>query len=234
MPPPCKYSVNINSFLNEDDVSFYLLGAYMTDGNVITKKHHKNFSISSSDLDWIESIRSYVAPTTPIRKNKTSNNYVISNSNQQVLDWFLSYGCVPAKSKLLSLAKEIPTQYYRDFVRGAIDGDGSISYSRYSKKKNGKEYFYDKKVVYLCGASKIFLEQVQSMLPKDINSNIVNHGRKDKMIRNKVVKATCDIYRLIFNDSNAVKLLIWLYYPDHKISLHRKKIKAGEILSIGK
>lgn len=223
-----KYPVNINSFLNQDDVSYYLLGAYMTDGNVSTKKHHKRFSISSADLDWLESIRHYVAPTAPIRHSQ-NNNYELSNSNQIMLDWLVSYGCVPNKSKILKINKEIPQEYYRDFVRGSIDGDGSISHCRYSKKKNGKEYYYNKIAVYLCGASKVFLEQVQSMIPESINSNLLNIGRFNNLIKGRKVNSTCDIYRLCFNDSNARKLLDWLYYPDHTISLSRKMAKVLEI-----
>ncbi|NDB85263.1 MAG: hypothetical protein EB127_21560, partial [Alphaproteobacteria bacterium] len=200
-----------------------------TDGNVITKKHHKRFKITSIDLDWIERIRSIVCPTAPIRKSKVNNNYEFAASNQTMLDWLVSYGCVPNKSKTLQITKDIPKEYYRDFVRGAIDGDGSISHCRYCKKKKGKEYYYNKVTVYLCGASLPFLQQVKDMIPEEINSILIDCGRTNSIIRGREVKATTNVYRLTINDSNARKVLDWLYYPEHNISLNRKRIKVEEI-----
>ena len=55
-----KYNYNLNIFKNEDDISFYLLGAYMTDGNIKVNKlrqNSKSIRISSNDIDWLLSIK---------------------------------------------------------------------------------------------------------------------------------------------------------------------------------
>lgn len=218
-----KYIVNSNIFLDENDISFYLLGAYMTDGNICDTKHHLSFSLKSKDFEWIESIKNTLCPTKPIYFSKESDCCSIDLSDMDSMNWLMSYGCTPCKSKTLKLAKDIPTKYHADFIRGLIDGDGSISYAPYTKTKKGKIYHYTKLSVYLCSASKEFLDQIKLLIPPEINCYIYNLGKRNSIIRGKEIKATCDIYRLCFNDSYAKKLLAYLYYPEHKLSMKRKE-----------
>lgn len=115
-----KYPVNENSFLDEKAESFYLLGAYFADGNIRTKKHNKIISISSCDEDWLIGIKNIICPTKPIYK-RGANCFALEISNQKVLDWLVSYGCVPNKSKTARLTKSIPKQYQSHFLRGLFD-----------------------------------------------------------------------------------------------------------------
>lgn len=223
-----KYIVNQNSFLQEDDISFYLLGAYMTDGCISDQKRHINFSISSKDEEWIENIKNNVCPTKPIWIDE--NCFVFAASDIDCINWLISYGCTPRKSKTLKIEKEIPKEYYRDFIRGVMDGDGSISTSLYKKIKNNKEYWYKKTSTYICSASLPFLEAIKLMVPDNINCNINTMARKDTFIKGKLVRSTCNVYRLTFNDSYAKKFLTWIYYPDNKLSMKRKFDSALLIL----
>lgn len=224
-----KYIVNTNVFLCEDDISFYLLGAYMTDGNLNDKKHHLSFSITSKDKDWIQIIRDLICPNKPLYPKL--NCFAFEASDTDIMNWLISYGCTPRKSYNLELQKNIPVQYHRDFIRGLIDGDGSISFAPYNKIKKGKTYHYMKTSVYLCSVSKIFLDTIKTMIPDTINCAVYNLGMHDSTIRGEIIHSTCDIFRLQFSDSNAKKLLSWLYYPEHKISMPRKNQKALSIMA---
>jgi hypothetical protein len=126
-----KYIVNTNVFLHENDLSFYLLGAYMTDGHINDKKHHLNFNLSSKDFDWVELIRNLLSPQKPIYSSKKSECYSIELSDIESMSWLISYGCGPRKSKTLVMARTIPLTYYPDFIRGLIDGDGCITTCQY-------------------------------------------------------------------------------------------------------
>lgn len=223
-----KYNVNPELFLIENDISFYLLGAYMTDGNICDRKHHVSFTICSKDLDWLEIIRDYINPLRPFYKKNGCFEYAVSDIKS--MNWLISYGCTPRKSKTLEITKQIPTIYQKDFIRGVLDGDGSISTCRYKKIKNNKEYFYTKITSYICSSSYKFLEQIKAMIPQNINCYIINCGKNNSIIRNKKVIATCNIYRLCFNDSYAKKLFEWIYYPEHKISLPRKRNLALSLI----
>lgn len=210
-----KYIVNTN----EDSLSFYLLGAWMTDGWLSDKKSNVYFGIGSKDNEWVESIRNIVCPEKPIYKHKSGLYCYFKASN---MDWFVSLGCTTKKSKTLKIEKNIPKEYHRDFIRGAIDGDGSLSSSSYKKVKNNKTYYYKKHTVYLCSASKMFLEQVQDMIPSDIRCNLFNCGKPKGKIKDRTIIGKCDVHRLIFNDSNALKFTKWIYYQNNDLSLCRK------------
>jgi hypothetical protein len=221
--PNRKYIVNSDAFLQENDISFYLLGAYMTDGNISDRKYNISCSISSKDKIWIENIQQIICPTKPIYSSKQSICYTSIVFDVNSVNWLSSYGCKPRKSKTLIIEKNIPEKYHQDFIRGLIDGDGSISSCKYKKIKNNKEYWYTKKTIYLCSASKIFIDQIASIIPNSINKSIVTILPKQSIIRGKLVMPTCNIYRLQFNDKNAKLLAEWIYYTNHRISMPRKK-----------
>jgi hypothetical protein len=220
-----KYIVDSNSFLSEDKTSYYLLGAYMTDGSLNTRKRNMYIDLSSADKDWLENIRHIICSEKPIYNSK-DNCYSFQFSDIDCMNWLNDYGCTPKKSLTLTINKPIPKEYQMDFIRGVIDGDGCMTQSPYVKKKAGKEYHYTKKVIYICSASLKFLEQIKSFIPDDINCVIANHGRKNCVIKGKPVIGNVDIYRLIFNDSNAVKLAKLLYYKEGLLSLKRKEMIA--------
>lgn len=206
-----KYTVNSPVFLNEDEISFYLLGVYMADGNVIGVKHRISFSLISKDKDWLKVIRDLICPNKPLYLKNNYECYTLSTSDIDSMNWLMSYGCVPRKSKTLKIEKPIPDNHIKDFIRGVVDGDGSISTCPYTKIKNGKEYKYQKYTVYICSASEIFLQQIKKMVPQNINCNICKVKQTTSVINGRLVIPTCDIYRLTFNDSNAKKLIMALY-----------------------
>ncbi len=227
-----KNTVNYNSFLAEDDISYYLLGAYMTDGCISSvSKNSYEVSITSADQDWLEKIRDIIVPTKPISKNQNTSEFYFGD--QIMAEWLISYGCTPKKSRTIRLIKDIPSEYHRDFIRGLVDGDGSISVFDYKKIKKEKEYWYKNTTVYICGISPEFLEDIQKIIPEDIKCFLTNVGkRKDHFLRGKLVHANYDCYRLIFNGKAAIKLLNWLYYDGNKISLPRKE-KLSQTAMVG-
>ena len=79
-----KYKYNLNTFYNLDALSYYLLGVYMTDGNIWVSKANpktKMVRLCSKDLDWLSLIRDSVCNELPIKQKKWSlgnNNLFIS------------------------------------------------------------------------------------------------------------------------------------------------------------
>jgi hypothetical protein len=219
-----KYEVNKNAFLNEDAVSFYLLGAFMTDGNVNCSKHHINCSISSKDSDWLDSIRDQICPQKPVYYKSFSFQF----SETECQNWLMSYGCLPNKSLTLKIEKDIPLEYQRDFLRGVVDGDGSISESLYTKTStNGTVHTYTKKSLYICSASLEFIKQLILMIPSDINFSFIKVKQSTSYIEGrKITPSNENFYRISFSDSNAVKFAKYIYYDGHELSLNRKKEKA--------
>ncbi|CAB4196847.1 Homing endonuclease, LAGLIDADG [uncultured Caudovirales phage] len=217
------YDYNFSVFYNEDEISYYLLGAFITDGCVY--KNNKNTyacQLSSCDIDWLESIKIIIGTNLKIHKFK-DKYYGIRIIRNEIAQWFISHGCFPNKTYSIELPT-IPDKYFRDFLRGCIDGDGSIGI-----------YTSNNKIQRQCrliSASKLFLNQIQHKLNcNNINSSITNRGKQNNILNGKIIKATVDSYSLNFSGTNCYKLLSYIYYDNHKLSLNRKKNLADNIIN---
>src|SRR5207249_9328241 len=80
--------------------------------------------------------------------------------------WLLDIGLTPAKSLTLG-AIAVPDSCFRDFLRGCIDGDGSImTYTdRYNTFKK-PTYVYTRLFVCLVSASPSFLDWVRAAVQR--------------------------------------------------------------------
>src|SRR5208337_1932716 len=94
----------LETFYNEDDVSYYLLGAFITDGNV--EKHNKReCSILSNDEDWLLSMQSYISDNNLIYRNKIKNDVktypVMRVYSKEICSWLITHNCIPKKSLIV-------------------------------------------------------------------------------------------------------------------------------------
>lgn len=238
-----EFPVYANAFLNEDAVSFYLLGAYMTDGSVIKWLENKNTMnfiyknvISSKDKDWIENIRDIICPNKPISKKKHSNCWVFSSNEMNCSNWLMSYGCVPKKSLILRLFKTIPKKYHRDFVRGVIDGDGNIFAKQYIRKNRPPGQLITIKCVSITSASSGFIDDICKMIPKNIFYTKPTHkpstgGLYVSPVTGIARRITGKVpmHDIRFQGNSANQIIKWLYY-DGCISMNRKRINAENLL----
>lgn len=116
---------NLQTFYNEDNISYYLLGAFMSDGCVYKRKNRPNSKIvtlTSKDKDWLELINNIICPDKPILKHG-KNCYRLMYMSSDLGTWLESKGCSSAKSLTLQFPN-IPSKYLSDFIRGCWDGDG--------------------------------------------------------------------------------------------------------------
>ncbi|CAB4196782.1 Homing endonuclease, LAGLIDADG [uncultured Caudovirales phage] len=211
-----NYIYNINILTNEDDVSYYLLGAFISDGNIhISNNKYYTSSIGSIDKDWIDSMAQKFSPNLPIKK--IGNFYNFRMYNPIIGKWFISHNCIPNKSLIVTMPT-IPSQYIPDFIRGVFDGDGCMSY--YSDKNKIAKNFKS----YICGSSLSFLKSLkQILLDLNIHSSIYNKKQNiNHKIKGKKVKTFNEHWRLELNKTNTMKFLDIIYYQNHKISLNRK------------
>lgn len=218
-----RYDCNYDVFYNEDDISYYLLGAWMTDG-CIQPNGKKNGmysswieTLSSKDEDWLCSIRNLICQELPIHQGNQVK--VLTLCSKQLGEWFISKGCVPRKSLTLQFPT-IPDRYLPDFLRGCLDGDGSIGF--YPEK--------NKVGCYLCSASKPFLQSIHLLLDtKNIHHSFFEVQKKDSIINGRRVRAVNKHYRISLGQWGTYELLNLLYYPDHRLSMARKNLLACSI-----
>lgn len=233
-----KYDLNLDIFYREDATSWYLLGAYMTDGNIKAEPNRKQVSITSKDLDWLELMRDLICPNLPIKKRKETNCYLLRISSTELAEWFIAKGCTPRKSLTMKFPK-VPNEYLPDFIRGCIDGDGHVGIHPYKRKSEVSDVFFDYYLFrsYLCGASKTFMKAFAKVLRKQNLQYLFvidspENRTKERFIRGRLVNARTNLYRVILSGAaNTRAFLAWVYYPNNPLSMPRKQKTAQTIIS---
>jgi hypothetical protein len=215
-----RYAVNEKVLLAEDATSFYLLGLWMTDGNIADQNTHpNNFHLGLVDRDHMVKIRDLLCPNKPLYERKRKGGktfYHLSMNNEACVNWLQSYGCVPRKTYTLTIRRKIPDEFLADFIRGLIDGDGSIS----AKQSR----------VYLCSASLKFMKQMLKLMNNKMSITSEAIPRVSKIAYTHGGKKG-NQYRITIHGRKAQEFLNWIYYPDHTISMRRKNESAIELMA---
>lgn len=156
-----KYSYNLDVFFNEDAESYYLLGAFMTDGTI--RPNENNCILTSKDEDWLIAIKNKICPDLELKHGngtKTVKNFTITS--KELKQWFVSKNCTPNKSINLTLPK-IPKKYFRDFLRGCFDGDGCIGMHIQNNSGYKKQLNYNV-CCELTSASQKFITEISETI----------------------------------------------------------------------
>lgn len=217
-----KYIYNFSVFYNEDEISYYLLGAFITDG-CIYKNGKNTFAcqISSCDEDWLQNIKNIIGINLKLHKFK-ENYWGVRIIRNEIAQWFISHGCFPKKTLTVKMPI-IPIKYMPDFLRGCIDGDGSIG--TYFNKST-------KRTCCLISASKEFLDEVQKyLLSIGIKSGITEKKqKKPSQLNGKLVIQKHKCYNLYTTGQNCFRFLKHIYYDNNQLNLPRKYKLAKEII----
>jgi len=203
----------------------YIVGLITTDGCLSCQKG--KISFTSKDIDLIETFRNLLKLKNKIGEttNPRSRAYRIQFCDIKFYRWLLSIGLTPRKSKTISSIK-IPDQFFIDFLRGHLDGDGCITRytDRYNTYKNSK-YVYERLSVRFVSAS----QKHMYWLYEKINKNLKIKGR---LHRAKTDVRTGNImYILKFGKKDSLNLLRKIYYSPNLPSLNRKRLLAEECLA---
>ena len=127
-----KYKINHDFFdkekINSD--SAYILGLLASDGNVEEKGNGICLELKSEDIELLKKVNKILENEREIKsysresRNDTSKLYFFSRKIKSDLAYF---DIVPNKTyKKVNFIKNIPDEFFIDFIRGYFDGDGSI------------------------------------------------------------------------------------------------------------
>jgi hypothetical protein len=158
-----------------------------------------------------------------IERKLFSTCYVLAWGNRAFYDWLTTIGLMPAKSlKLGALA--VPQEFFPDFLRGAIDGDGSITMyqDRWNASKNPK-YVYERLFVRIYSASLPFLQWVQA-------ESVQSLGVAGAIVRGQRKPGASQMWELRFAKKESLQVLPRVYYAPGLPSLERKRNDAKRAL----
>jgi hypothetical protein len=221
-----KHIYNLKRFFNEDAVTYYLLGAWVTDGCIYKSKdraNRKSVTLTSKDKDWLETINQYICPSKPLIKHG-KNCFRLMYNSTELGDWFISKGCGERKSLTLQFPK-VPEQYLFDFIRGCWDGDGSLSFTKSANK--GKNWQCQ---ANLTSGSLEFCKSLQTILMKNaITCKVYPHGRNTRKIEGRTL-APSNTWRVVLSGGGSVYKLVKLLYTTNSLQMPRKANVAKAII----
>lgn len=210
-----KYKINDNYFDKLNPTNVYLMGFLAADGS-IQKDGGIKIGLSSVDKPFLEHIRQELNSTYPIRDYQTKEGFNVSEfifRSEKIKNILGEYGIVNNKTFSLTFPKNLPQEYWVDFIRGYWDGDGTFcktgQYCRAS----------------LCGHNQQFLQEIVNTLELKYNIPAVKI-QKDKR---------GNVYYFQYSQNSANKLYELFYSSHPALYLMRKYEKClqlfGEIKS---
>ena len=188
----------------------YFLGLLFADGNIALDPENKRspairIELSEEDQEILILFQKELNSNSSLRYDKRSGRprgtYSFSVRSQQLADDLAKFNIVPNKTYVVT-SIIFPDKYLIDFLRGYIDGDGSIFYSCNSWHIN------------ITGHTESVIKQFQEKIDLLINKNP----------HNKITNYN-NVYKAVWNGEDAIKLCKLLYNNDH-IALTRKRAKA--------
>jgi hypothetical protein len=187
---------------------WYFVGLITTDGCLSSDGRHINFT--AKDDQFLEGLKKVLSLENTIRsKHKGEKKcFFIEFGNREFYDFLLSIGLTPKKSLTLGELK-IPDSGFADFLRGVIDGDGSIR--SWIHPTNGNEQWS----LRVYSGAQVFIEWLQRKTEELFLAKGRIHFRKKGN----------GLYTLKFGKLAAQRILSRCYYEDC-FALGRKNILA--------
>lgn len=193
----------------------YAIGLITSDGNLSPDQRHIAFTSKDEDLanlfHQILKLKSKIGKKA--RGGEQEKKYfVVQFSSVNFYNFLLSIGLTSNKSKTLGPLL-IPELLFMDFLRGCIDGDGSISEFKHPESKNLQLR------VRLCSGSLEFLKWIKENIDHliDTQGGWIYRGKR--------------VYNLAYGTEDSIKILGRIYPSNTQtLSLQRKRIVAEKYI----
>lgn len=208
----------------------YAIGLLVTDGNLSRDGRH--ITMRSSDYNLLETFKFCLNLKTEIKQTYNDGfakkpSFRVQFSDAQFYRWLLSIGLFPAKTYTIA-ELAIPDLYFRDFLRGHLDGDGSITvYKDYYNTFKDPKYIYNRLWLRFISSSGAHIMWLQKRIKNLLRTK--GHIAQGKIQR---PDQTTGLWMLKFGKKESVKILSWIYYHPDVPCLKRKRIIAEKALEI--
>lgn len=206
----------------------YAVGLIVTDGNLSSDGRH--ITMRSVDKELLKTYQQCLdIPHIHIGVSHSSgftNNesYRVAHGDVQLYRWLEKIGVAARKTHTIGKVT-IPDSVFVDFLRGHLDGDGSITVytDRWNTFKNPK-YVYTRLWVRFLSASKEHMEWLQKKIEQVIG--VTGHLNESVPTNKKHVP----MYSLKFGKKDSLILLHAMYYSPDVPCLKRKRDIAEPFL----
>ena len=208
----------------------YWLGFMYSDGFIQAKRKYNTtrvgITLTKSDEGHLEKFKEAVKFTGPIHSYDPDKKYSYEGSKRfsrilisspKMADDLIKNGCVTQKSNILKYPDEtiLPKELESHFIRGLIDGDGSII--RYNEPNNKHSYG-----ISLTGTESIC-------------TNVLHFFGKDNIkLQKRHKKRKTNNYSFTIGGNKQVKKFLDILYKDATVYLDRKYERYLEVLELSR
>lgn len=192
----------------------YGIGLFATDGCMYRDRCHMEFT--SKDFQQLKNFKKCFNLKTKISfkfSGKGTKCPRIQFGDVVLYKFFLKLGLTPNKSKTIGIIN-IPREYFFDFFRGVLDGDGSF-HSYYDPRWRSSFMFY----LIVASASPAFIVWLRSQISKRLG--VQGHVTNDK--RGSAIQ-------LKYAKTDSLKIIKKVYYSPTVLCLSRKRKKILKAL----
>jgi hypothetical protein len=200
----------------------YACGLMATDGNLSRRKGQMSFV--SKDVDQVEALRHCLRLSARIVRAPSSKGFhhKVQWNDRRLYDWFVDLGLAPAKSRALGQLA-VPDEFFADFFRGCVDGDGSVTvYTDRSHPTKKPHYVYERLYTSLVSASLPFLDWMRDRLSRALGLTGAIHVDRS---------ARSPVWTLRYAKAESIRLIGWMYHSPNVPALARKRLKAERFLA---
>lgn len=213
-----KYKINIDFFKRQSSQMAYILGFLLADGRL--EPTGISFVVGKKkDKPLLEKINQAMESNYPIEERK-DGSFRLRIFNPIIIQDLRRLGCNFGKMKN-STIPNISSQFFRDFVRGYLDGDGWITGDRKDMEIS----------IGFSSGNQNFLQNLIKKLNRKLNLSRNNLRKKEKLTKNNKISI---YYQVEYYSNNAYKIIRYLYDNLRKNDLfllrkYQKQLKAREI-----
>ncbi len=200
--------------LNWDENLAYAIGLFVADGHLSIDGRHLNFT--SKDLEQILNFKKALCLDNKIGKkgrgkSKTKKYYYTQFGSVKFYKFLQRIG-VPQKKTYEISELNIPKNYFSDYLRGFLDGDGTIGC--FSHPETEREQIRIAFYVYCKEHTRWLKDSIKIYV--DVEGGHISNCNR--------------VYKLTYCKRDSLKLIDFMYYPEVKVYLSRKAKTAKRIL----
>ena len=213
-----KYKINFDFFNNKKEKYWYFIGFIASDGYISDDKIE--IALNMKDEYMIKNFRDLICPDKPVYYKPKTNSVRFTIHNKKIAKELKKIFSLTSNKKHDEMKfPKVPKRYLKDFLRGYIDGDGSICKAKGYQVVNGNKKTYIGIRLRILG-NYDFLKRMTELIRNEIpNKTFSISKRKNE-----------NVYEVTYNFSIAEAILHWIY-DDNLICLKRKEEKFIYLLN---
>jgi len=206
----------------------YVIGLLVTDGCLSNDERH--IIMRSSELPLLKTFKRCLNLSNRITETfnngwSKKRNYRIQFGDVQFYRWLLKIGLFPAKTYTIGKIN-VPNKYFSDFLRGHLDGDGSVwTYKDYWNTFKNPKYIYKRLWTKFISASETHIKWLRKKIINLLDVKGYFWEQKPWM-----PYQTTSVWEIRFAKKESIKLLSQLYYNKNVPCLVRKRKIAEKFI----